>query len=395
MRLWGPSRLPMRTCAQSRHVPFELLKPLLGADLTSRQVFELIVPALVNAGLEDTCSRLIDFLTVALVQPTEERSEPYTLIPQLRTAGYIPGLEAISHRRETIIYRDLPALHPAVSRPTSSDPALLDVARGMRDMVAEAHDERTARFDNWEEARRHRTIREKLGEAIVDRHLLLCGVSNDDALPALYHEWAAHPCELSERWVMQQAVDAYCASQGMPPFEVTPTHVMAFKNFRFAGISYFDIETGLPPFSVTPDDATSPADRVMLAIDRGRGNAFNLGTDPESGAISPSDVGRLRNTGGYVPQSWTEARAQLRSTSGLLGALVGNNHPVMLVYGRFLRMYERMQTRLESGLDDSHGRRLDPAIMNFHAQLAWRNWLVTQLDSSDEALSALRIFAKA
>jgi hypothetical protein len=261
--------------------------------------------------------------------------------------------------------------------------------------VAEAHDERTARFDNWEEARRHRTIREKLGEAIVDRHLLLCGVSNDDALPALYHEWVAHPCELSERWVMQQAVDAYCASQGMPPFEVTPTHVMAFKNFRFAGISYFDIETGLPPFSVTPDDATSPADRVMLAIDRGRGNAFNLGTDPESGAISPSDVGRLRNTGGYVPQSWTEARAQLRSTSGLLGALVGNNHPVMLVYGRFLRMYERMQTRLESGLDDSHGRRLDPAIMNFHAQLAWRNWLVTQLDSSDEALSALRIFAKA
>jgi hypothetical protein len=56
----------------------------------------------------------------------------------------------------------------------------------------------------------------------------------------------------------------------------------------------------------------------------------------------PIDVGRLRNTGGHVPQSWTEACAQLRSTSGLLGALVGNNHPVILAYRRLLRMYERM-----------------------------------------------------
>jgi hypothetical protein len=70
----------------------------------------------------------------------------------------------------------------------------------------------------------------------------------------------------------------------------------------------------------------------------------------------------------------------LRSTSGLLGTLVGNNHPVILSYGRFLCVYERMQTRLERELDYVHGRRLGPAMMNFHAQLAWRNWLVTQFD---------------
>jgi hypothetical protein len=123
----------------------------------------------------------------------------------------------------------------------------------------------------------------------------------------------------------------------------------------------------------------------MLAADRGRADAFDLGADPDSGAISPSDVGRLRNTVGYVPQIWTEARTQLRSTSDLLDALVGKNHSVILAYGRFLRMYERMQTRLESELDYAHGRRLGPALMNFHAQLAWRNWLVTQLDSSERS----------
>jgi hypothetical protein len=71
-----------KTCTMT-YMSFELLEPLLGEDLTARQVFELIVPALVDAGLEDTCSRIIDFLTVALVQPTEERSKPYTPPPRL------------------------------------------------------------------------------------------------------------------------------------------------------------------------------------------------------------------------------------------------------------------------------------------------------------------------
>jgi hypothetical protein len=47
--------------------------------------------------------------------------------------------------------------------------------------------------------------------------------------------------------------------------------------------------------------------------------------------------------------------------------------------------YERMQTRLESELDYAHGRSLGPAIINFRAQLVWRNWLVTQLDSGERS----------
>jgi hypothetical protein len=38
---------------------FELLDPILGSDLTARQVFELVVPAMVDAGMEDTCTSLI------------------------------------------------------------------------------------------------------------------------------------------------------------------------------------------------------------------------------------------------------------------------------------------------------------------------------------------------
>jgi hypothetical protein len=268
-------------------VPFEFLEPLLVADLTACQVFELIVPALMDAGLEYTCSRLVYFLTVALVQPTEERSEPYTLLPQIGTSGYVPGPEAISHRRESILYRDIPALRPAVDLPTMIDPALIDVARGVHGMVTEAR-VGPDHADNHREARCPRTIQEKLGEAIVDRLLLVCGVTNDDALPALYHELTARPRVFLERWVMQEYVDASCASQGIPPFEFTPTQVKDFNNFWFTGSSYFDIGSGLLPFSITPDDATSPAACTMLAADRGRADAFDIGADPESGAIAPS-----------------------------------------------------------------------------------------------------------
>jgi hypothetical protein len=61
------------------------------------------------------------------------------------------------------VYRDLPALIPVTTRSPASDPALLDVARGMRDMVIEAHLDRNDRNDAREVARRPRTMRDRLG----------------------------------------------------------------------------------------------------------------------------------------------------------------------------------------------------------------------------------------
>jgi hypothetical protein len=67
----------------------------------------------------------------------------------------------------------------------------------------------------------------------------------------------------------------------------------------------------------------------------------------------------------------------------LLGALLGNSLPVVVAYGRFLRLYELLETRLESELDHAYGHRLGPALMVFHVQLAIRNWLVCQLDVTE------------
>jgi hypothetical protein len=105
--------------------------------------------------------------------------------------------------------------------------------------------------------------------------------------PPTYHEWAARPRWVSERWVPQQVVDAASTTLGVTPFEVTHTQVMLFKNFRFVVAAYHDIGTGLLPFSITPSDAISPHDRAMLAADRIRSDAIDLDGGPESGGISP------------------------------------------------------------------------------------------------------------
>jgi hypothetical protein len=158
---------------------------------------------------------------------------------------------------------------------------------------------------------------------------------------------------------------------------------MAFKNFRYAGSTYFDIGSGLLPFSITPSDATSVQARAMLAADRVRADAFELGADPENGAVAPGEVARLRNLSGYAPQTWNEARSQLLGMQALMGALLGNRHPAVTAYGRFLRRYSCMLTRLEFEIDHAHGRRLGPSLMTFHIQLAWRNWMVVQLEAGE------------
>jgi hypothetical protein len=133
------------------------------------------------------------------------------------------------------LYRNLPALKPANATNPASDPAFLDVAREMRDIVTEARLDRNDRSDAREATQRPRTARERLGEAITYRLLFLCRATHDNDLPRVYHEWAARPRRVSERYVLHHSVDLAANILKLPSFEVTPTQVMSFKNFRYVG----------------------------------------------------------------------------------------------------------------------------------------------------------------
>jgi hypothetical protein len=257
------------------------------------------------------CEPLVNFFTVALVKPAGYDMAPLTLHTCVGTAGYMPSPAVVGHRRLHTLYRDLPSLKPANATNPARNPVLLDVACGMRGMVTKARLDRNDQTDARWVALRPRTARECIIDALVDRLLLMCRAAHDDDLPRVYYEWVARPRGASERYVLHQSVDLAVTILELPSFEVTPTQVMTFKNFRYAGSSYFGIGSGLLPFSITPSEATAVQASVMLTVDRFRADAFDLGADPESGALAPGKVVRLRNLSGYIPQTWNEALSQL------------------------------------------------------------------------------------
>jgi hypothetical protein len=170
---------------RATYIPFEFMELVLGKYLTARKAYELIIPRLIDSGYESLCDPLVDFLTLALVKPRDGVSIPLTMHACAGKPGYVPSPVVVNYRRDQLLYRDLPALMPVTTPSPASDPALLDVVRGMRDMVIEA---RLDRNDAREVARRTRTMRDRLGESLTDRLLLLFRASDDDELPPLHHE---------------------------------------------------------------------------------------------------------------------------------------------------------------------------------------------------------------
>jgi hypothetical protein len=55
------------------------MERVLASKLSAHQSCELIVPTLVVSGMEVISAPLVDFLTVILVKPTEDRSKPLNI----------------------------------------------------------------------------------------------------------------------------------------------------------------------------------------------------------------------------------------------------------------------------------------------------------------------------
>jgi hypothetical protein len=262
------------------------------------------------------------------------------------------------------------------------------LANGGKQFVTEMKDARIAGDDRRLEAARPKTFREKYGDRLADQMLLLTNQPDDDLLPNFCHELAGRPKGISERILLQREVDLAARAQGVQPFKVTPSQILALKTFDFAGNGYTEVGTGLLPFSVTPPpDATSASARRMLSEDRARADTFDMSGEGDNGALTTSDVNRLRNNKGYVVVDWVEARAQARSYAALVGALLGTGHQCVLNYSDYLSRLDDMESRLRWDLDSTHGQRFPP-LMVFHTQLIWRSWFVKQLSTGQTRVIA-------
>jgi hypothetical protein len=75
-----------------------------------------------------------------------------------------------------------------------------------------------------------------------------------------------------------------------------------------------------------------------------------------NGALTTSDVNRLRNNKGYVVADWMAARAQARSYAALVGGLLGTGHHCVLNYNDYLSRLDEMESCLRWELDSTHGQ---------------------------------------
>jgi hypothetical protein len=175
---------------------------------------------LIDAGLEETCLVLIDFLTVDLVAPSTAVPMPITVHQQVGVAGYVHGPTTISCHCKAVLYRDLPLLCPASLAPFASYPALLGVASGVQYIVIEALAKRNDRSDVRTEAQRHgghgpSVSGWEMRSLIVSSFFVTWG--GDEEMPALCHDWGTRARGVSEWWVVQHDIEADCVRQCAPP----------------------------------------------------------------------------------------------------------------------------------------------------------------------------------
>jgi hypothetical protein len=336
-------------------------------ELTGHEACLLLLPDIINDCLQQVYKSLVNFLVVRITKNANDLNAPRTVQPCARLRDFHPIPAVISHRREHVLYLQLPGLMPTAA--TAGDPALVGISSSMDNISSAMNHYLTVRETRYDEAKKPSNLREKHGDRTADMLLLLTHSTDDDNLSEYYLNVSGNPKGLSERVILQRQVDATSLVLDLVPFQVTPSQVIAMKTFDFTGASYSEIGTSVLPFSITPVNATSNKGRAAMRADRGRAETFDLSGDSVNGAMTTDDASRMHNYKGYVAADWMEAHLQIQSVACLTGALLGTIHPMIMCYKMLLRNYDLMEPRVRWEFELVHGARLGPALMVFHVQL--------------------------
>jgi hypothetical protein len=114
------------------------------------------------------------FLTVAIVEPTATSLGLLTVKPCLGRLHHNPSPAVVSNHRAEVLYRDLPGLKQGPAN--AGDPYLREVARAVGELSVEARSDRNDRLDRQAILDLPKRARDKFGDRVTDRFLLLCRV---------------------------------------------------------------------------------------------------------------------------------------------------------------------------------------------------------------------------
>ena len=363
---------------KSMFIPFPLVEYVIGKDLTARQAFEMLLPVVDALGLRTHCKQLLTFLVVAVTKPSASNIVPLTLLPQLGRTNVTITPHVTKSRRETTLFRHLPELRPR--NHGTADPQMTQLIAGAALLADHQRLDREDRREQREKSAQPTTIREKFGDHTTDLLLLLTGQSDDDDLPEVFHELASRKKGVSERMILQHAVDQAARRLGLPTFRVNVTHVVTMKQWDLVGAGEDELGTGWSIFTITPPGAMSDAGKRQLLEDRTNGSQLDMTGEAVNGTMTAADAKRLTNAKGCIPTEWAEASMQLELCAVLLAAILGDSHPNVRAHQLAYRMCKRHDTPLQHEMNNKFGKRLAPALFVFHFHLRHRQWFDRQWD---------------
>jgi hypothetical protein len=149
--------------------------------LAVRKSCLLILPDIVSEGLRLACRELVDFLVVGVTKPAKRPRGHTHYVAKVGTARFHASPTVISSRRETVLYRHLPALAPTMS--SAGDPALVGITTSINNISSAMHSDLAVRETRYAENKKSTMVHEKYGDRTACMLNLLTRSEDDNDLP--------------------------------------------------------------------------------------------------------------------------------------------------------------------------------------------------------------------
>ncbi len=303
--------------------------PLLiqGRGYAPKEVWNLLIPAIVEANQEEACRPLIDWLRAASTARGVDPDSHAPLPPpfSLNFSGPPADEDLITHRA-----RILKLLLPGLSTLSGGiENALTTMATAIVQQTDEA---RTARENKKLEDETPK-LPSNVDKFKHTLHILmkLLNLDDEEALPVLWHEWA-NCGRKQELHILKDLLDNYAQSQhrfiAKSPI-ITPKLVQDIIAFNFIGEHRNDVMTGLSPFAVIEGGEAHHKHNLELAKIQG-----SLYHNEVSFNLSDLDALQKRELKA-VPLCYFDLEKSLGLFGNLLGVVLGNEHIITSSYRQF------------------------------------------------------------
>lgn len=350
------------------HVPATYIPLFMGRQLTPRDLVQEVLPEVENDGRVGQMQVFVDWCLIAGTAESVGGDHSCLLLDEL--GAPVADAPFLEWTRRTIA-RMLPDVAAAGMNATNA--AASRIANIMTDVLAEQRAQRQDAQDARERDRSPRTVGEFFKEHATNKLMQLARVGTEEELPDLWAQ-VASATNKRDREAIEICLREIANELHIPELcpVVTPSLAKKVTSLRLAGTNLEDLEEGVNPFvMVIMDHSTESGEAAYQAAIEATHDYDDLMAG--SGRADLTDLKTIKNSKVLIPETFELARAMLQAFKIVLIALLGEIHPVVVEYDRFLTAYINRESFYVGRLRRADGA-LGPARLLRYVQLAMRAW---------------------